>query len=99
MKDATNLNQAIIARSVQQEVAWMTYPTGGRLYTVATMPEMVSPRRRGDLQAFPAASALGILSHIKNGADQERFIAKPPRYPKPLVTPCKNRLYVAFGSR
>ena len=78
VENAADLDRAIgVTRSVQQEVAGMTYTTGGRLYTVSTMPKMVSPRRRGNLQAFLAAGALGIIGHIKDGANQECFIAKP----------------------
>jgi hypothetical protein len=51
---------------------------------------MVSPRRRRNLRAFLAAGTFGIVGHVKNGLNQERFIAKATGDPKLLVGPGEN---------
>jgi hypothetical protein len=90
MEDPSNLDPAVVACSVQQEVAGSMDSVGRWRYSVSTVAEMIGSGRCGNFRSRLAAGTLGIIGHVEDGADQERLVAKPCRRPEPFVGPREN---------
>ncbi len=69
VEDTANLNTAIRGSSIQEEVTRATHAVGRGLHAVPTVPKMVGPCRRSDLQSNLATRALRIIRHVQDGAN------------------------------
>jgi len=99
VEDAAELDLAVCADAIQEEVPWLLYLSHGFPDSVATMAEMVSPRCAGDLGTGSTACKLWGFGHIPDRPLQQGFVADSGFLPELLVRPFKNRLDILFGLR
>ena len=96
---APDLDPAIVAASIQQEVARAMNAVGGGLDAVSAVPKMVGPHPWSDLLAALAACSVRIGRNILDGAQKKRLVAQPTLQAEPFMGPGEDRVDIALAAR
>ena len=97
VKDSTNLDPAITAGAVEQEMARVLDSPVRDGDVVSAMPKVVGPCGLRDFRTAMTSASIGILRHVGDPLRQKRLVSKPGLLAELFLGPNQNGLDVLFG--
>ncbi len=98
MKHSPNLDPTVVEEPVHEEVPWVTHLADRGTHMVATVSEMVRPRRRRDLRTSMAACAIWIGGDVEDGPHHQGLVTEPAPLSEMLVAPFEDRLDIPLSA-
>ncbi len=99
VQHAADFQTTVCGNSDEQEVSRLPHPARGLGNVVATVEEMVGQRVSSEFWAGLTSRSLRVGRGIKDGTNEQRFVAKASSFAEVLMGPCEDRFQIRFGER
>ncbi len=97
VEHSADLDLAIWARPVKQEMPRIFHSSDALGDAISTVPEMIRPRGGSYFRTFVASGPIRILDHIADRLHQKRFVTQPGGLAEMFVRPTKNGFHITLG--